>query len=164
MRKTRFLLWLYVTIFISVIIIAASVLLFLNMTDTDTPPDYDGEPPTWGSCTTYIENENGSVRLTDTVGFAFDFEVELYHDFDKWGFEIPLYGEYENRLIIASTSDGSKYRPTIYVNGAKADALPAAKGRYKIQIDISHITATGFCAGNSLTVNGFGKIDLLCAY
>ena len=77
MRKSRFLLWLYITVFTSVIIIAASVLLFLNITDTDTPPDYDGEPPTWGSCTTYIENENGSVRLTDTVGFAFDFEAIL---------------------------------------------------------------------------------------
>ena len=164
MRKTRFLLWLYVTVFISVILIVASVLLFLNITDTDTPPDYDVETPTWGSCTTYIENENGSVRLTDTVGFAFDFEVVLYHDFDQWDFEIPLYGEYENRLVIAQTSKDSEFKPKIYINGRQSDSMPSEAGRYNIRLDISHITARGYTAGNSLTVVGFGKIDLLCMY
>ena len=161
--KGKFIFWLYVTVFSAVICIILAVLLIPKQSSPDTPPEND-DAPAFGDTVTYISNENGSVRLTDTLGFAFEFSLELKRDFQGLEFEIPLYGERENRLIIASTKEGSESRPKIYVNGVMQDELPREKEVYKIRLDIGHITSRGFCDGNTLTVVGFGKIDLLAMY
>ena len=162
--KRSFLIWLYVTVFSAVALICATVVLFHCIRAADDPKSDIGDAPLFRDAVTYIENENGSVRLTDSVGFAFEFEVELYRDFQDIEFEIPLYGEIENRLIIVSTKEDSETRPRIYVDGILCDDIPTKKGRYRIRLDVEDITVRHFSVGNSMTVTGFGKIDILCMY
>lgn len=164
MKKNNFLFLLYIAVFSAVIIIAGVSLLLHGKYGASAPPPLDGEPSLGGECVTRISNDYGEIRLTDTVGYAFEFELILYKSYHDWGFEVPLYGEKENRLIIASTSPDAEHRPKIFVNGSEVDEIPTARGRYNIRLDVSHITDRGFSAGNRLEVLGFGKIDLLCMY
>ena len=160
MRLKRFWIMLYL-----LTLLVASV--------TSCAPDNQGgeveEPddhtkPSFGTCVTYIENENGSVRLTDTVGFAFEFEVILKRDFAELGFEIPVYSDNDSSPITVSTAGSGNLKPKIYVNGVQSSSLPTTAGRYKVRLDISHITSSKYSAGNSLTALGFGEIDLICLY
>jgi hypothetical protein len=163
--KVSNLFWFYFTVFISFIsVITLSLVLYCTLWHNEDGFPDGGDAPTWGETVTYIENENGSVRLTDHMGFAFEFEVKLKRDFADWGFEIMLYGEYENRLIISSTKNKNELSPKIFVNGRECDALPTEKGVYEVRIDLSHITSRGFSTGNSLNAFGFGKIDLISMY
>ena len=162
MKEKRLHKRLYIIALICAVI--ASITTSCAPGTEDSTENIDYGPPTFGECVTYIENENGSVRLTDTVGFAFEFEVVLKRDFDGLDFEIPVYSDYDNRLVTLSTSKSGDLKPKIYVNGQQSDSLPTAKGSYKVRLDISHKTTLGYTAGNSLTAKSFGKIDLICLY
>ena len=155
----------YLTVFGAVIIIiVATLVLYSAHIYNEGKEDIYDPPPLGSDCVTHIKNEYGEIRLTDTIGYAFEFELNLYRSYPGVDFEIPLWGEYENRLIVASTMAGSEFKPKIYVNGIQKDTIPTSVGRYKIRLDVSHITGLGYSAGNRISVTGFGKIDLLCMY
>ena len=160
MKRNQLKYWL----FLIALFAGAIALTSCNHDNQDKSDLTDYEPPSFGECVTYIENENGSVRLTDMVGFAFEFDVVLKRDFTDLNFEIPIYSDNDGSLVTLSTSEMGYQKPVIYVDGEQRDSLPTTQGSYKIRLDISHMTTRGYTIGNTLTALGFGKIDLICLY